>query len=304
MRLTLLADGSLGAPALSFLVSTTTLAGVAWGSSDPDCKDWVEQVCRDAGVPFRAVADRDGLAAWLESTQPDLALAFGCPWKLPPSLLALPRLGWMNLHGGPLPAYRGPQPVFWQIRNGERESALVAHRMDTGLDTGPILASLPIPLGPDTTHGGLTQALSQAAPVLLQHLLEALDAQGDAFLEGARPQGEGRSWPRPGPGDVRIDWAAMDSRQVMALVRACNPWNSGAWTRLQGQPCRIAEVTLAAGLEQVGPPGSVQLAADGGLAVACRDGLGLRLEILRLEEGFFTGSRLRAMGIGAGAAFA
>ena len=304
MRLTLLADGSLGAPALSFLASTRLLAGVAWGPSDPACRDWVGQVCRDAGVPFQAVADRDSLTGWIQSAQPDLAIAFGCPWKLPPALLALPRLGWMNLHGGPLPAYRGPQPVFWQIRNGERESALVAHRIDAGFDTGPILAALPIPLGPGTTHGALTQALAIAAPVLLEQLLEALKVQGEAFLEGARPQGEGRTWPRPGPGDVRIDWAAMDSRQVLALVRACNPWNSGAWTSLQGQPCRIVEATLAAGLERAGPPGSVQLAADGRLAVACMDGLGLWLEILRLEEGFFTGSRLRAMGIGPGAMFA
>lgn len=303
MRLTLLADGSLGAPALSFMATTPLLAGVAWGPSDAACRDWVGQTCRGRGIAFQAVEGRAELNAWLESTRPDLAIAFGCPWKLTPALLALPRLGWMNLHGGPLPAYRGPQPVFWQIRNGERESALVAHRMDAGLDTGPILAWLPIPLDPDTTHGALTQALSLAAPVLLQQLLEALQAQGEAFLEGARPQGEGRTWPRPDAGDVRIDWAAMDSRQVLALVRACNPWNSGAWTSLLGRPCRITEATLAAGPEAAGLPGSVQLAADGGLNVACRDGLCLRLEILRLEEGFFTGSRLRDMGIGAGATF-
>lgn len=303
MRLALLADGNLGAPALSFLASTASLAGVAWGPSDPECRDWVGEVCRGSGIPFQAVAERNGLPAWIESVQPDLAIAFGCPWKLLPALLTRPRLGWMNLHGGPLPAYRGPQPVFWQIRNGERESALVAHRMDEGLDTGPILAALTIPIGTDTTHGTLTRTLALAAPTLLHQVLQALEVQGDAFLEGAQPQGEGRVWPRPDPEDVRIDWAVMDSCQVIALVRACNPWNSGAWTSLQGQPCRIAEVTPVEGADPSGPPGSVHLAADGGLSVVCRDGLNLRLEILRLEEGFFTGSRLRSMGIGPGATF-
>lgn len=303
MRLALVADGSLGAPALSYLASSSRLAFVAWGPSDSACRDWVGHACRERGIPFLALEGRDDLATWIDSAQVDLAIAFGCPWKLTPTLLERPRLGWMNLHGGPLPGYRGPQPVFWQIRNGETESALVAHRMDAGLDTGPILASLPIPLGPGATHGALTQALALAAPALLQQVLEALEIQGKAFLQGARPQGEGRAWPRPGPGDVRIDWAAMDSGQVMALVRACNPWNSGAWTSLQGQPCRITEATLAEGPGWTGPAGSVHLAADGGLVVACKDGPGLRLEILRLEEGFFTGSRLRTLGIGPGATF-
>jgi hypothetical protein len=48
----------------------------------------------------------------------------------------------------------------------------------------------------------------------------------------------------------------------------------------------------------------VGLAGEDGLAVACADGLGLRLDILRLEEGFFSGARLRSMGVGPGARFA
>ena len=303
MQLAFLADGTIGAPALSFLASTEHKVAVAWGPSDPGFRDWVSQLCSAKGIPFEPMSERDGLEPWLEAVQPDLGITFGCPWKLSQAILAFPRLGWINLHGGPLPAYRGPQPVFWQIRNGERESALVAHRMDEGLDTGPILATQPIPLALETTFGTLTQTMAQAAPVLLQRLLQALDSAGIAFLERARPQGGGPTWPRPGPDDIRIDWATMDASQVLALVRACNPWNSGAWTALQGQPCRLVEATLLEAFPQAGPPGSVQLTEDQGLTIACRDGRALRLDILRLEEGFFTGSRLRAMGIGLGACF-
>jgi methionyl-tRNA formyltransferase len=304
MRLGFLADGSLGAPALAFLASTGRLAAVAWGPSDPACRDWASGLCGEQGIPFLAASEGLELGPWFSGASPDLGLVFGLPWRLPPDVLGLPRLGWLNLHGGPLPAYRGPQPVFWQIRNAEPASALVAHRMDAGLDTGPIVASLAIPILPDTTFGALTQALAQAAPGLLQSLLQALDTQGEAILEGARPQGEGRTWPRPGPEDVRIDWSAMPAWQIQALVRACNPWNSGAWTSLQGQPCRVVEASLLDTPVPPGPPGSVGLAGEDGLAVACADGLGLRLDILRLEEGFFSGARLRSMGVGPGARFA
>lgn len=303
MRLVFLADGSVGAQALAFLASTGSLAAVAWGSSDPACRDWASQICSAQNILFQPVAESDNLAIWLEAAQPDLGIVFGFPWKLSRAVLAIPRLGWVNLHGGPLPAYRGPQPVFWQIRNGERESALVAHRMDEGLDTGPVLVSLPISMGPDTTHGLLTQTLAQTAPSLLQHLLQELDSRGEAFMADAKPQGEGRTWPRPGPNDVRIDWEAMDAPQVVALVKACNPWNSGAWTSLQGQPCRLVEATPIDFFNQPGLPGSVHLAGNAGLAVVCKDGQALRIDILRMEEGFFTGPQLRTMGIGPGASF-
>lgn len=298
MRVAFLADGSLGAPALGFLASTGALAGAAWGPSDPACQGWAGQQCASAGIGFRAITSGADLQPWLETLKPDLGFAFGCPWKLGPEILALPRLGWLNLHGGPLPAYRGPQPVFWQIRNGETASALVAHRMDAGFDSGPVLATLPLPLPPGCTHGALTQALSEVAPALLDQVLRGLAARGEAYLDSAVPQGEGRTWPRPGPEDVRIDWAGMDGASVLALVRACNPWNSGAWTLLQGRPCRVVAAAAADPIQ--GPPGFLQGTEDGGLAAACRDGVALRLDILRLEEGFYTGAGLRTLGIGPG----
>ena len=301
MRFGFLADGSLGAPALAFLASSARLAGVAWGPSDPACRDWAAQFCGSAGIPFRPVSTGADLELWLETAEVDLTFVFGCPWKLPPEVLGRPRLGWVNLHGGPLPAYRGPQPVFWQIRNGERTSALVAHRMDAGLDTGPVLAAQAIPIEPRTTHGGLTQLLSHAAPALLQHILHSLESQGESFLHRAAAQGEGRVWPRPGAADVRIDWTGMDAAQILALIRACNPWNSGAWTSLQGQLCRVVEAELMTA--PAGPPGTVQVAPTDGLAVCCRDGLALRLDILRFEEGFLTGAGLRSLGVGTGARF-
>lgn len=304
MRLAFLANGTLGAPALAYLATTGHLATVAWGPGDEDCRAWVAQLCTAQNLPFRAVEAGADLMPWLEATRPDLGLVFGYPWKLPPAVLNQPRFGWINLHGGPLPAFRGPQPVFWQLREGVTESALVAHRMDEGLDSGPVLASLPIPLGPDTTHGALTQMLSQAAPSLLHPLLQALETQGKAFLATAQTQGEGRTWPRPSPEDVRIAWSRQDALAVRNLVRACNPWNSGAWTSLQGQPCRLVEVSPSDFPTAGAVPGALLLGADGGLLVACLGGSALRVDILRMEEGFFTGPRLRAMGLGPGASFA
>lgn len=301
MRCILVADGSLAAPALAFLAASGRLAGAAWGRSHPECGAWAATSCRAGGHPFLEVEEPAALGAWVAGLEVDLGLAFGCPWRLSPDVLSRPRLGWINLHGGPLPAYRGPQPLFWQILNREPEAALVAHGMDGGLDTGPVLATLPLPLGPRTTHGALAQALSQLAPALLDPLLRELATEGRARLDRAVPQGEGRTWPRPGADQVRIRWDGQDAAEVDALVRACNPWNSGAWTTLQGQPCRLVEVSPAGPAE--GPPGLIRTQDPAGWTVSCRDGQGLRVEILRLEEGFFSGPRLRDLGLADGARF-
>ncbi len=303
MRVLLAADGALAAPLLAALAGAGRLHAVAWGPSDPPCRDWVRQACAGAGAAFLAAEGPHDLAGWDPAAGADVALAFGWPWKVPASLLEAPRWGWVNLHGGALPAFRGPQPLFWQLREGAEAAQLVAHRMDGGLDTGPVLAGLTVGFGARPTHGSASRALAQAAPALAGVVLEALSREGAAALARATPQaGEARTWPRPGMEDVRIAWERMDAAQVDALVRACNPWNQGAWTTLEGEPCRLLEASPAGSL--AGAPGTVHVRPDGGLAVACRDGRGLGLGLLRLEDGFYSGARLRELGLRDAARFA
>ncbi|HEX6776817.1 MAG TPA: formyltransferase family protein, partial [Ktedonobacterales bacterium] len=80
------------------------------------------------------------LPAMLAGLEPDLIVVTGFPWKLPPALLAMPKLGCINFHPALLPRYRGPNPLFWQLMNGEPETGLTVPRMEPEFDTGPILA--------------------------------------------------------------------------------------------------------------------------------------------------------------------
>ncbi len=58
---------------------------------------------------------------------------------IPARLIAIPRLGWINLHGSLLPKYRGAAPIHWAIANGETRTGLTTMQIDAGLDTGPML---------------------------------------------------------------------------------------------------------------------------------------------------------------------
>ena len=70
---------------------------------------------------------------------PDVILVSCFPRKLPNSILSVPTLGCFNLHPSLLPAYRGPVPIFWQFRAGERDFGVTLHRMSSQLDAGSII---------------------------------------------------------------------------------------------------------------------------------------------------------------------
>jgi len=70
---------------------------------------------------------------------PDLIIVSCYARKLPDSILAIPRLGCFNIHPSMLPAYRGPTPIFWQLRAAEKNMGVTLHRMTNKFDTGGIV---------------------------------------------------------------------------------------------------------------------------------------------------------------------
>lgn len=117
-------------------------------------------------------------AAMLAPLRPDLIVCGGMPWRIPADVLALPRLGAINMHPALLPKYRGPASIEWAFRNGDAETGFTAHRIDPDLDTGPILARVRIPLGDDDDPDTLMAKFGPALPGLLREALERV-ALGD-----------------------------------------------------------------------------------------------------------------------------
>ena len=114
-----------------------------------------------------------GLALALASYHLDLVIVFGFAWKIPQAVLAIPRLGVMNVHVSMLPKYRGPAPLLWAIRNGDTTGGVTVHWMDENFDTGNILAQQDgIPLADDITWRNYCDV---AMPVTYKLLRKSLD---------------------------------------------------------------------------------------------------------------------------------
>src|SRR5260221_6050136 len=68
--------------------------------------------------------------ATLRALAPDVICVACFSRRLPPALLALPRLGCLNVHPSLLPDNRGPDPLFWTFQRGDRETGVTIHLMD------------------------------------------------------------------------------------------------------------------------------------------------------------------------------
>jgi len=183
---------------------------------------------------------------------------------LPATLLKLPDLGCINLHGSLLPKYRGASPVAYAILRGETATGVTTLLMDEGIDTGSILLQESTPIGEEETAGELESRLAEIGAGLMPATLSGLLA-GDL---APRPQtiDRGTYAPKIAASSGRILWKSPAS-VIARQVRAYNP-RPGAFTRHRGGVLKIWRARAVPGLGMEAIPGTV-LAEGGMLRIAC-----------------------------------
>jgi methionyl-tRNA formyltransferase len=209
---------------------------------------------------------RDGaLAKTLSALQPDVFVVVAYGRILPPDLLAVPRLGAWNLHASLLPRYRGAAPIQWAVIRGESKTGVSVMRMEEGLDTGPVAASLEEPIRDDDTAGTLAERLASLGSKLLAATLPRI-ADGSVTLQ-AQDEAGATLAPLMKKEDGYLDLGAA-AQEVSAQARGVDPW-PGATVFFGDQPVKVFGVRA---IEGVGTPGEVQGLVAQGLAVACGGG--------------------------------
>jgi methionyl-tRNA formyltransferase len=218
--------------------------------------------------------DRDAQAA-VDAFRADLMIVVAYGLILPPAVLTMPRLGCINVHASLLPRWRGAAPIQRAILAGDRETGVCLMQMDSGLDTGPVLASAACSIEPDDTGGRLHDRLSVMGAQLLKENLERIARRE---LE-PQVQDDGRASyaDKLEKAESLIDWT-LSAEQVARQVRAYNPWPV-AETRYTGRQFRIWEAQPVAMVTEQ-PPGTVLFAGKAGIDVACGAGV---LRILTVQ---------------------
>lgn len=234
----------------------------------------VSAFARARGLPLETPARlRDPvLRDRLSELRPDLFVVVAYR-ILPPSLLAVPRLGSINLHGSLLPAYRGAAPVERALWNGEATTGLTTFLLEQGVDTGEILGATELCIGPDETAGELRERMSRAgAPLLAASVAAVLERRA---LPRRQPEGEFPLAPKLGPADRLLNFT-LPAAHLHNRVRALSP-EPGALALFRGQPLQVLRTSRVPQAEP-GEPGRLQVRAKR-LYLACGDG---ELEILEL----------------------
>lgn len=213
---------------------------------------------------------------YFKRVAPDVAVIIAYGQIVPASLIAIPRLGWINLHGSLLPKYRGAAPVHWAIANGETRTGVTTMQIDAGLDTGPMLLKHELDIGPDETSPELAARLAEAGAPLVARTLRGLER--GTIHPIPQPGTDATFAPPLNKQDGRIDWL-LPAQKIYCRMRGFQPW-PGAFTQFRGRKCTLWGKPAEA--RSPGPPAA--LTAEGGdLFAVCGAGTALRLEFVQLE---------------------
>ena len=292
LRIVFLGTPDFATPSLRALIgSRHSVAGVVSQPDRPKGRGHQLQP-----TPTRVVAETHGIPvlqpskireeAFLQQIRdlrPDLGVVVAFGRILPDSVLAIARLGMINVHASVLPRYRGAAPIQRAVMAGDAETGVTIMRVETELDAGPTFAVATVPIPSDATSGDVETVLATLGAELLLPVVDDL-ASGRAV---ETPQDHARATfaPKITKDEGVIDWNEPADR-IHNRVRALQPWPLAS-TRLEG-----ARVVLRRTVPSLAPaevphadlitnPGTVVAATKDELIVAC--GSQTLLRILEIQ---------------------
>jgi methionyl-tRNA formyltransferase len=232
--------------------------------------------------PLALAADRD-IPAWLcgNASTPqveallrkeriDVIVVAFFNQLLKPSILGCVPLGAVNLHPSPLPAYRGPAPLFWMFKDGVEHGALTFHRIAPGEDDGAVLRRVDVPMPCGTAGEDLVDDLANVAA---DHVADVVADVARGIAGAPQDAAAATRAPRPGPDDLLVD-GSQAARRVFHFARGVGRWNTLVTTGA-GERLRVIDAV------DVDPsrtlPGENALVGDE-LHLGCADGV-VRLKV-------------------------
>lgn len=172
-------------------------------------------------------------------------------------LLAVPPLGWINLHFSLLPAWRGAAPVQAAIAAGDAVTGATTFRIEPSLDSGPVFGVVTESIRPTDTAGELLARLSVSGAALLE---ATLDGIADGSLTAVPQPADGVTVaPKITVDEARVRWE-LPAHVVDRRIRAVTP-NPGAWTLIGDLRVKLGPIEIS-GREPL-PPGMIHIDREG-----------------------------------------
>jgi len=194
---------------------------------------------------------------------------------LRPELLAIPRLGFVNVHASLLPRWRGAAPIHWALLSGDAETGVTLMQMDAGLDTGPILMQEFVRIAGDETSVELMSRLSVIGADLLSRTISGVDT----FSPQPQDHASATLAPIMKKEDGLIDWT-RSAKEIRNRVRGFQPFPT-SYTFLDGSKLTVWGASVSDGVNSV--PGTVVEAKGDSLVIECGNGTALSVREIQAE---------------------
>jgi methionyl-tRNA formyltransferase len=199
----------------------------------------------------------------------DLLVTVAYGQILKPEVLALPRIGPINVHASLLPRWRGAAPVQRAILAGDQTSGVTIMKMAEGLDTGPIISIRPCTIDPDETSGSLFEKLAGVGCEALVTAIETITKTG--LVADPQPEAGICYADKILKTEAKIDWS-MSSERICRQIRAFVPepvaFTTQGGTRFRCYGAKVAASSLNAP-ETTTAPGTILEKSKAGIRVQC-----------------------------------
>ena len=234
----------------------------------------VKQLAEQHGLPvFQPKSLRpEENQQWVAQLHADVMVVVAYGLILPETVLAMPRLGCINVHGSLLPKWRGAAPIQRSLWAGDSETGVTIMQMDVGLDTGDMLRKLSCPIEPEDTSASLYNKLADLGPKGMLDTLAQLasgtavpEVQNEALVSYAEKLSKE---------EARLDWS-LSASQLERCIRAFNPWPVSYFV-VDEQPVKVWKASVLPHVDK--QAGEIVQADKRGIQVATADG------VLNIEE--------------------
>lgn len=207
----------------------------------------VQQLAWERKLPLWEVAHLSdpAVSTLISGYQPDMICVACFPHMIPASLLAIPRLGALNVHPSLLPDNRGPEPLFWTFRLGYERTGVTIHLMNEKLDSGDIIAQEAIEVPEGMSYAELEEQTAELGGRLL---VQAVEDIYHGRAERRKQDGSQSSfYPYPSNAAGREDFVIYpnqwDARHVYNFICGVKDW---------GEPLTlVADASLTLEVEDV-----------------------------------------------------
>ena len=224
----------------------------------------------------------------IRKLKPDIAFVCSYNFLLPKELYEIPTLGTINFHPSLLPDYRGANPYFHVISNGEKETGITMHFMDETFDTGDIIKQVKIPILETDTMGSLFNRMNEATAKLCVETINTIENNEILPRTKQNKIKDYKKAPKifAGTDDVKINWN-LSVKEIERFIRALNPF-FGAISYCNGKEVKFWEVEFifnnSAG--QL-PAGTICDITEESFIISAKDGF-IKTKILGInEENYF-----------------